>query len=382
MDARGWVLLTDGTNGHNRSTLAAVRALAKAGYRSAVTVSGRRSVASVSRFCDRIVLTPSADDPDYASAIRAEAAARPYLTVLPASDAALQALDAPGRSFCHKAHLAVAAREAGLETPPGRIFHDAGSLRAAAGALDYPLVVKPVIRTGSSHGPARRFDTAEHLRRAPDMPGPLLVQPVVSGGMHAVVGVMWRGELKAVVHQQHLRIWPPQCGDACCAITTPPLPALEKGLQTMLTDYNGIFQAEFAGPSLVDLNPRVYGSLPLAVSAGANLVGVYCDLVRGVDVTPLRGRVGVEYHWWGGDARHLGSRWWSRELTFAESVRALGLRQALSRENVALSDPKPVLERSRHMSLTLAARLLGVANPLALAGRALNRPRHGRPAEE
>jgi hypothetical protein len=197
--------------------------------------------------------------------------------------------------------------------------------------------------------------------------------------MCAVVGVMWRGELKAVVHQQHVRIWPRQCGDACYAVTTAPIPAPEKGLQTMLGNYDGIFQAEFAGSSLVDLNPRVYGSLPLAVSAGVNLVGVYCDLLRGVDVPTLRGRVGAEYHWWVGDARHLGARWWSGETTLAESVRALGLHQVLSRDNPALRDPRPALERSRYVSRVLGARLAGVSR---LPDRVLKRPHRGGPAAE
>jgi len=383
-DLLGWVLVTDGATGQNRSTLAAVRALATAGYRAALTLSTGRSIASVSRFCDRVVPAPLVDDPGYADAVRAETDAHPYLTVLPTSDAALQALDAPGKHLCDKSRLAVLAREAGLQVPPGRDFDDAHSLRAAADDLGYPIVVKPTLRTGERHLPAQRFDTAEQVRRAPDMPGPLLVQPMIRSGMHSIAGVMWQGELKAAVHQTHERIWPRQCGDACYAVTTAPDPALERGLRTMLADYNGIFQAEFTGPYLLDLNPRVYGSLPLAVSAGANPVGVYCDLLRGVDVPPVRARPGVEYHWWGGDVRHIASRWQSGEIPLAEAARALRVGQALTWENVALRDPRPALERWRYTSRLLGARLAGLPahRAYALPGRDLSRPEDPRSTEE
>jgi hypothetical protein len=189
----------------------------------------------------------------------------------------------------------------------------------------------------------------------------LIVQPHVADEVHAVTGVTWRGELKVAVHQRHVRIWPPQCGDACYAVTTAPDPALEHKLCILLSGYEGIFQAEFAGPYLLDLNPRVYASLPLAVAAGASPVGVLCDLVRGSDIGLVRARPGVEYHWWEGDLRHLAARWRSGHLPLRAAARELRLATAFGGATRAAWDPKPSLVRGRHVGRQLAARLFGTA---------------------
>jgi hypothetical protein len=359
MDAGDWVLVTDGVSGQNRSTLAAVRALAHAGFRSAVTVSGNRSIAAASRYCDRVLVAPTVDDPGYADAIRAETAARPYLTVLPTSDAAMQALEAPGRELLDKQELAERARNAGLAVPPGQVFTDAASLCAAAAALDYPVVVKPTRRLLRRHQAAQRFDTPDQLRSVGDLPGPVVVQPAIDEEMHSVAGVMWRGELVVVIHQRHVRIWPRQCGDACYAVTTEPDLRLEKQLSTLLAGFDGVFQAEFAGPCLLDLNPRVYGSLPLAVAAGANPVDAWCRLLRGEEVTPVRARPGVEYRWWEGDVRHLADRWRSGESSLVQCARALRPLGSPSSRAHTLRDPRPSLERWRYMSRALGGRLAG-----------------------
>jgi predicted ATP-grasp superfamily ATP-dependent carboligase len=356
MGGSGWVLLTDGTSGQNRSTLAAVRALRMAGYHVAVTVSEPPSRAAASRFCGRVVPVPGVEDPRYADAVRADVEAHEYVAVLPSSDAAMVALDCPGRHLLDKTTLAELAAAAGLEAPPGRTFEDAESLRVAADDIDYPCVVKPVLRTGRRSLSARRFDDARDLRRGADLPGRLIVQPHVADEMHAVAGVMWRGELKVAVHQRHVRIWPPHCGDACYAITAMPDPALEEGLRRLLADVDGIFQAEFAGRFLLDLNPRVYGSLPLAVSAGVNLVGAFCDLLRRADVGHVRARPGIEYHWWEGDLRHVASRWRAGDLGAGEALRALGLKTAIAGADLARWDPKPSVVRLRHVAGQLAVR--------------------------
>jgi hypothetical protein len=359
MLARDWVLVTDGVSGQSRSALAAVRALAHAGHRSAVTVSGHRSIAAASRYCSRVVVTPTVDEPGYADAVRAETAALPYLTVLASSDAAIQALEAPGRKLLDKLFLAELARGVGLVVPPGRLFANGEALRAAAGTLDYPVVVKPVRRLRSGYRPAQRVESVEALRRIRHLLGPVIVQPLVDDEMHSVTGVMWEGELVVAVHQRHVRLWPRGCGDACYAVTTEPDERLEKGLCGLLADFDGVFQAEFAGSCLLDLNPRVYGSLPLAVAAGANPVGAWCALLRGEDVAPMRARPGVEYRWLEGDVRHVAARWRSGELSLAECARALRPMGAASTRAQALRDPLPSLERGRYTSRVIGARMTG-----------------------
>ncbi len=128
------VLVTEGMRvGLSRAAVAAVRALDRGGYRSVVTVSGGPSLAAASRACSRRVEVPPADeDPlGYAEAVRAASARDSYLTVLPASEAALLALDVPVRHLQDKAVAARVATDVGLRVPPTRVLGSHDELLAA-----------------------------------------------------------------------------------------------------------------------------------------------------------------------------------------------------------------------------------------------------------
>ena len=348
----GWVLVTDGGSGQGRSALAAVRALAAVGYRAAVTTSGDHSLAAASRYCRRRVPVPTVDEPSYADAVRAELTARPYLTVLAASDQALIALGIATTELLDKGSLAVAAGAAGIPTPEGTIFGTIDELRAAAAALPYPAVIKPTI----SRFTALRVDDAGDLDRVP-AEGPFLVQPFVEAPLRSVAGVMWHGRLVASVHQRYLRTWPATSGGACAAETTEPDLELEDRLARLLADHEGVFHVQLAGDLLLDVNPRVYGSHPLAHRAGVNLVGLACDLLRGEPPPPdvLRGRPGVFYRSLEGDLRHRAHALRAGQIDLGEAIGSLLPRRGAAHGPESVSDPGPLIARARFA----AGKLLG-----------------------
>ena len=342
-----WVLISDGGPGQARSTLAAVRALASAGYRPVVTTSGHRSLAASSRFCARTVEVPRAGEPDYATALRSHLE-RGYLTLLPASDAALIALHAPAAGLVDKIVLAQEAERAGILTPPSSVVSTRAELLAAGSELDFPVVVKPSVKhtIAASHS-ARRVSSLTELE-AVEVDGPLLLQPYIDDPLRAVCGVMWQGKLVAAVHQRYKRTWPDDCGTASAAETTAPDVVLEERLAHLLRGHEGIFQAQFAGTYLLDLNPRVYGSLPLAVAAGANLPALLCDLIRGRKPHMVRAREGVFYRWIEGDVRHAINAVRTKEVSALGGLRMLAPRRRTAHSTESLADPRPVFERLRH----------------------------------
>ena len=342
-----WVLISDGGPGQARSTLAAVRALASAGYRPVVTTSGERSLASSSRFCARTVEVPRAGDPGYAAALQRHLE-RGYLTLLPASDAALIALEAPAAGLVDKVILQREAKKAGILTPESAVVSDHDELVQAGRDLGFPIVVKPSVKhtIAASHS-ARRIASEDDLR-AFEVDGPLLVQPYISEPLRAVCGVMWEGRLIAAVHQRYMRTWPDDCGTASAAETTAPDMILEERLTHLLQDHEGIFQAQFAGTHLLDLNPRVYGSLPLAVAAGTNLPALVCDLVRGRAVRMVRAREGVFYRWIEGDIRHAYKAVRAKEASTLEALKMLVPHRGAAHSTESFTDPKPVIARLRH----------------------------------
>src|SRR5205807_2631026 len=121
---RGAVLVSDGGYGQSKPSLAAVRALAMAGYRPVVTTSGSLSMAAASRYCTGRIPVPSADlDPNgFASTVEAELATGRYLGLLPTSDAVVGALRLSSHELLDKSVLALRAEEVELRCPPAQVF--------------------------------------------------------------------------------------------------------------------------------------------------------------------------------------------------------------------------------------------------------------------
>jgi hypothetical protein len=343
---RPWVLVSEGLSGQSRCTVAAARALDVAGYEVAVTVSGGISMAAASRACARRVPVPFADhDPEgYSVAVREETARHEYAAVLPTSDAALIALDAPVRHLLDKAACSRLAHDAGIPVAPGVVFADTAAMRAAADELDYPVVVKPAIKRAL----ATRIDHAAALRGIPNGDGEIIVQPFIDAPMTAVAGVVWRGELVAAAHMAYERIWPLPCGTIASARSVEPNQSIEQSLLRVLSGYDGPFHAEFLGPYLQDLNPRLHGTLPLALTSGVNLAAIYCDLVRGVAVAPARGAAGVFFRWIEGDVRSVAKSMRTGTMQPRQALRALAPRRKAVHSYESLRDPGPMLARLRY----------------------------------
>lgn len=340
------VLVSDHVDGRSRSAVAAVRALAAAGYRPVVTVSGGRSAAAASRSCAEVLRVPPAGSPGHRETIEHYLATHAGSVVLAASDAVLVELELPGAQLVDKSALPKLAADAGLSVPATREFPSGAVLLAAAHELEYPIVVKAAVKTGAGDN-TRRINSAADLADAvEDIPDAVVAQPFATGAIRAVCGVVHEGRLLAAVHQTYLRIWPAGCGTASAAVTSDPDRDLEDRLPQLLAGHTGVFQVQLIGEEVIDINPRVYGSLPLAVAAGANLPAIACRAAAGVLPDGIvRGRPGVRYRWLEGDLRRLLHDVRSRALTHGEAARALRPRRGTAHSVESLRDPGPGLIR-------------------------------------
>lgn len=346
------VLVIDGDNGQSRSALAAVRALARASYRVVVATPARISLAAASTACSQRVPIPRSSNPDHADAVRAELDRGPYLTALPSSDASLRALSAPGAQFLDKHELGIRAAAAGLPQIADEVFPTGRALVAAAGRLDFPCVYKadsPSVNVGRASAPT-------DLLRLEHVSSRVIVQPYVEGSMSAVAGLVWGGQLVMAVHQRYLRTWPNPCGTASAAVTVKPDPGAERAVLALLEGYEGMFQAQFIGPHAIDLNPRVYGSMPLAVAAGINLPAALCDSIAGRPVATARAEAGIHYRWLEGDIRHVADRLGAGTMGVRALVRELAPRRHTAYSVVSIRDPGPFLARIRHAAAEAARR--------------------------
>jgi len=336
-------LVIDPGDGHGRSALAGVRALAAAGRTVIVGAYGPVALAGASRAAAATLRLPAPDEPGFDAAVAAAAADAGAVAVFPSADEALVALRSPGYELVDKTTLASRAVAAGIPTPSTMIVGSGEELADRAPELSFPVVVKPALKAF----PAKRYADPASLAALAGIDARLIVQPALDGPIYAVGGVVREGRLVAAVHQRSLRTWPSPCGTASAAVTIDPDDDIEAALMRLLDGFEGVFQAQFVGEQLVDLNPRLYGSLPLAVAAGANLPAVWTDLLAGRDVRSHRARPGVRYRWLEGDLRHVVGATRARTMSAADAIRALLPHRATAHSVESIVDPRPMFTRLR-----------------------------------
>ena len=329
------VLITDG---EQRAVVAAVRGLARAGYAVSVMASSRPAAAQWSRDCARRLYAPSAAADRGAglvAAVRRELEREPYAALVPGSDAALRAFSrqrdelepltrlglptagATERAFDKLLLLEEAARH-GLAGPAGRTCATPSELTAGAQEVGYPLMLKPA-RSVRTDGAWRQQQSV--IVRVPEELAPAaatLAAPYTLQRFHegapvvSVAGVIDDGELLGAAVARYDRTWPPSAGSASASTTIVPPEGLVERSRDLLNaiGWRGIFELEFleledGRYATIDLNPRVYGSLALAISAGANLPAIWVGLLQGERRPPIVARAGLHYRWEEGEVRAL-----------------------------------------------------------------------------
>jgi hypothetical protein len=255
----------------------------------------------------------------------------------------MEALELPFPDVLHKSALEENAKLAGLEVPSSRSFPSWTELVAARDELSYPIIVKPMSRGLAAE--TVRLDSSSAMEATSPVDGELMVQPYLTQDLIAVSGVMWKGRLVAAVHEKWLRIFPYPCGTASAAETISPDVTLEVGLERLLGSYDGLFQAQFAGPYLFDVNLRVPASHPLAIKAGVNLVSLYCDLMRGENVADVRGTAGHRFRWIEGDMRHLLGGVRNGRISKMAALGAALPRLGTAHSTESITDPTPMVQR-------------------------------------
>lgn len=351
------MLVADDGQANSRSALAAVRALGMAGYRPIVTVATKRTLASSSRWCAGVLKVPlGGGSPCTDGLIHAIEVLDP-LTVIPASDAAVLALRLPGVPLLDKRIVHSRARSAGLRVPDEQAFDSKRDLLEHEDQLPYPIVVKPVIRRSSNAPTSVRIDHKGQLELAPS--GAVVVQPFLTGSITSFNGVVKGGRWLAAVHQRYERVWPPQCGASSAALTIPHDAGLEEKMLQLVAGHEGIIEVEFADGHVIDVNPRAYGSLPLAVKARANLPAIWC--AAGHDENrlsePVRATPGVHYRWLDADVRSVAAQVKAHDMSIPNALWALRPRAGTAHSIEDWRDPAPMLFRATQVGRYLAREL-------------------------
>jgi len=201
---------------------------------------------------------------------------------------------------------------------PKTFLMDAGnSLDAVLREAAFPVVIKPC-RGEGAEGVSIITDPADlpvryhrHLKTY----GPSLIQEFVRGAKHtAVFLVNINSEPRRFFVHRAIREFPITGGPTCFLESVRYDPIFEHGLKLIKAiNYSGLASMEFiideqdGKPKIIDINPRFYGPLQGAISAGVDFpYALFKMAVEGDIEEDFSYRTGVKCrHLLFGDTRHL-----------------------------------------------------------------------------
>lgn len=364
------------TGGEWPAGLALLRGLRWGGFYPVAALVDERAVSRWSRVpVAKVLITDAVADPeghvaDLARLARERAAA----VVLPGTEASLVAvaehagmfgtgtvlgcpsLDVVRRSTDKRGLSDLAAR-AGLKTPPTEEAATAGDFSG-----HFPAIVKPsasvVVDDAGLHHHVQvtlvgdRDELSTVLEKMPG--GRAVVQPYISGRLRTVNGVAWEGRLVCSVHKLSDRTWPLEAGVFSYGRTVGPDLGLEEACARLMQEigWSGLFNLQFLETKneerfLIDINPRAYHSMALAIGAGANLPAVWCDLLMGRSPRRAQARPGVRFRAEEEEFRAL--RAMAQNGRAGEALRASFPRPRTVHAVFALRDPAPLLALARNL---------------------------------
>jgi predicted ATP-grasp superfamily ATP-dependent carboligase len=221
-----------------------------------------------------------------------------------------------------KAELAAAAEAAGVPTPrivaaTDQALENArlpvmvkARLHACAdGTRSLPRLDSKVART--------RKELQNYVATMHAEGGAPLLQDYLAGKLVAfVVLADDEGRIVGQLQQEAEAISPRGAGVSVRARTVTPDPALASRAAALVSELalSGLAEVQFIVPAdgeprLIDVNPRFYGSLALALGAGVNFPAAWAAMATGRAASlPTEARVGVRYQWFYGDLRRSVDR--------------------------------------------------------------------------
>jgi len=373
------VLVASSTTADDRKTLAAVRGLAGAGVHVTLASNNDRCLPRRSRYCHEFMTYREPEtDPDALSRFFvAQLDARPQDAILPLCDYTTQALvkqqdilsahtgvcvPNPGQMAraADKERLLALAEDLGIGVPRTFCIDSEAALDDAAASISYPCVLK--LRRGAG-GVGRSFpDSAPALRHAFaalhgtvdgvfDHTRPLL-QEFIPGDVHDVCVLFNRGEPRAALTQRRLAMFPAEGGVGVYNETTDDPDLREQAITLMRAlRWHGPAQVEFKRDArdgslrLMEVNPRFWGTLDLAIRAGINFPYLTASIAARGDVKPVtRYEKGVRLRW----VFSYGSP--DRPATNFQPMAVIDalLQRKHRYSDLWLSDPLPHLGALRH----------------------------------
>jgi predicted ATP-grasp superfamily ATP-dependent carboligase len=320
------VLVTDGDYKH---ALAIVRSLGRSGHKVTVLASSPNDIAARSRYCAAVERISGANPRDSATEVLQILRRNPHDLVIPVGYATTLALARVRRELLPLALLETPQLEKicfaadkervrefgaslGIPVPATLYPQSKETLESCASRLGYPLVLK--VRKESAGITVRIVKTRQELFPAYNslmsdscqaIDAPPMIQEYVPGYRCGFFALYQDGGCKRIFMHRRIRENPPVWGISSCAESfyDPTLKELSVRLLDAL-QWHGVAMVEFRYDQrdrqykLLEINPKFWGSLDLALAAGADFPGDLCRMATGVELAYSEEyQRKLRYHW-------------------------------------------------------------------------------------
>lgn len=312
------VLLTDGNYKH---TLGAVRSLGKQGVDVGVVSHIPCSISFYSRYCKSSHSAPDPKkDPSYAQRVLDIVKKDHYDVLLPISYAAVMQLSGIRDELEDYVHLPIAdpaaldlaghkdetvkiAEKVGVRVPKTYYPRSVPEVRELARELRYPIVVKGAEEAGYvgyANTPEELISRFSSISKY--LP---IVQEYIPGDGYGFFALYNHGEPRAIFMHRRIREYPVTGGPSTCAESVFD-PDLKRCGLAMLNElhWHGVAMVEFKKDArtgeyvLMEINPKFWGSLDLAIASGVDFPYLACKMAIDSDIEPVfEYQVGTRFRW-------------------------------------------------------------------------------------
>ncbi len=363
------------TDGHWRKTLAAVRALGEQGIRVTVGESTRLATAAFSRHCHKAVVYPSPlfKPTEFIDYLYSMLSSRSYQMIIPMEDETLGLISQYYDDFSKLTYLPIVsyqklcmakrkdkvlllAQKLGIPIPKTWLIDDLTQLGSLKETLPFPVVIKP--KKGSGAIGVSYPETPQELMKQYSLthrqfPFPMIQEmiPRKGPGYGASVLMDEEGQVKAWFVHKRLREYPVTGGASTLRESVKQDDILDMAVELLKAlEWFGVAMVEFkldprdGVPKLMEVNPRFWGSLSLAITSGVNFPYLLYRMSRGDNFQHVNNyEIGKRSRWLlPGDILHFihhpkRSRLTSEFFNFWDANTVYDI--------ISLKDPLPTLSR-------------------------------------
>ena len=325
------------TNAQRRKALPVVRSLGSKGIHVTVGDTARFPFAAFSRYCHRALVypSPSATPNTFVDWLLENLRRDGYDVIFPLDEDVIDAILLKRKEveqytrlplpeieqYCRardKAQTIKLALKYNIACPKTYFVEEPEELESVANQIDFPLVIKPR-RSFGGRGlvftQTRETLKKDWLKVHQNYPFPLIQEFIPHGGDAFGVSALFNSkhEVRAVFVHRRIREYPVSGGPSTLreSVCNPTL--METGIELLRKlNWYGVAMVEFkvdprdGQPKLMEINPRFWGSLPLAIYSGIDFPYLLYRMAMEGDIEPvLEYQVGVKCRWLLGDFMHF-----------------------------------------------------------------------------